>query len=67
MTLHSGNRQLFDLPSTHNMVERIAKFFGHEIADALISVESQHEEIRLHGFVTDRPSAAATTGCNTCS
>ncbi len=53
MTLQSGTRQLFDLPSTHNMVERIAKFFGHEIADALIAVESQHEEIRLHGFVTD--------------
>ena len=53
MTLQSGSRQLFDLPSTHNMVERIAKFFGHEIADALIPVESQHEEIRLHGYVTD--------------
>lgn len=53
MTLQSGSRTLFDLPSTHNMVERIAKFFGHEISDALIAVESQHEEIRLHGFVTD--------------
>ena len=53
MTLQSGTRQLFDLPATHNMVERIAKFFGHEIADALIPVESQHEEIRLHGYVTD--------------
>lgn len=53
MTLQSGSRQLFDLPATHNMVERIAKFFGHEIADALIPVESQHEEIRLHGYVTD--------------
>ncbi len=53
MTLQSGSRQLFDLPATHNMVERIAKFFGHEIADALIGVESQHEEIKLHGFVTD--------------
>ncbi len=53
MTLQSGSRQLFDLPATHNMVERIAKFFGHEISDALIPVESQHEEIRLHGYVTD--------------
>ena len=53
MTLQSGTRQMFDLPATHNMVERIAKFFGHEIADSLIAVESQHEEIRLHGFVTD--------------
>ncbi len=53
MTLQSGSRTLFDLPSTHNMVDRIAKFFGHEISDALIAVESQHEEIRLHGFVTD--------------
>ena len=53
MTLQSGTRQLFDLPATHNMIERIAKFFGGEIADALISVESEHEGIRLHGFVTD--------------
>lgn len=53
MTLQSGTRQLFDLPGTHSIVERIAKFFGNEIADALISVESEHESIRLHGFVTD--------------
>ncbi|MGN6135543.1 MAG: DNA mismatch repair endonuclease MutL [Aureliella sp.] len=53
MTLQSGTRQLFDLPSTHNIVERIAKFFGNEIADALISVESESDGIRLHGFVTD--------------
>ncbi len=53
MTLQSGTRQLFDLPGTHNMVERIAKFFGSEIADALISVDSEHEGIHLHGFVTD--------------
>lgn len=53
MTLHSGTRQLFDLPSTHNMVERIAKFFGSEIADALISVDSEVDGIRLHGFATD--------------
>ena len=53
MTLHSGTRQMFDLPGTHNKVDRIAKFFGHEIADSLISIESEHEGIRLHGFVTD--------------
>ncbi len=53
MTMHSGTRQLFDMPATHNMIDRIAKFFGNEIADSLISVESEHEEIRLHGFVTD--------------
>lgn len=53
MTLHSGTRQLFELPATHNLVERIAKFFGSEIADALISVENEHEGIRLSGFVTD--------------
>ncbi|MFO1063553.1 MAG: DNA mismatch repair endonuclease MutL [Pirellulales bacterium] len=53
MVMHSGSRQLFDLPQTFNMIERIRKFFGDEIADSLISVESQHEGIRLNGFVTD--------------
>ncbi|MGN6547071.1 MAG: DNA mismatch repair endonuclease MutL, partial [Aureliella sp.] len=53
MTMHSGSRQLFDLPATHNLIERIGKFFGSEISDSLISVESEHEAIRLSGFVTD--------------
>lgn len=53
MVMQSGSRQLFDLPPTENLIQRIAKFFGNEIADALLSVQSEHEGIRLHGFVTD--------------
>lgn len=53
MTLSSGNRQLHDLPPTGNLRERIAAFFGGEIADSLIAVSSDDSQTQLSGYVCD--------------
>ncbi|MDX1926793.1 MAG: DNA mismatch repair endonuclease MutL [Pirellulaceae bacterium] len=53
MRLLSGSRTTFELPATDAWADRIRAFFGDEVADALIPVDSHHEQTRLTGFVTD--------------
>ncbi len=53
MTMTSGNRTVFELPSTESWSERIRAFFGEEVADALIPVQSEQETASLAGFVAD--------------
>jgi len=50
-TLTHNGKQLHELPPTMGWAERIGHFFGDEIQQNLISVESQHEGIELSGFV----------------
>jgi DNA mismatch repair protein MutL len=53
MRLLSGARTTFELPSTDSWCDRIRAFFGDEVAEALIPVDSHHDQTRLTGFVTD--------------
>lgn len=53
MTLRSGGRELHDLPPTTNWAERVAAFFGGEIADCLIAVDSDDGQVRISGYVCD--------------
>jgi DNA mismatch repair protein MutL len=53
MTLRSGGRELYDLPATNNWSERISAFFGGEVAETLIPVESDDGQIRISGYVCD--------------
>ncbi len=53
LLLKSNDRQLYDVPAANTLPERIRIFFGDEVADALISVESNEGEIRIHGYVTN--------------
>ena len=53
LSMTSGNRTLFELPSTESWSERIRAFFNDEVADALIPVSSEQEHARLSGFVAD--------------
>lgn len=53
MNMTSGNRTMFELPATDSWKERIRAFFGDEISDSLIAVESQQEAARLKGYVAD--------------
>ncbi len=50
-TLRSQEKTVYDLPAAADWIERIAAFFGGELADALIPVESVDGEVRLTGFV----------------
>ena len=51
MTFRSGGKVVYDLPSVTGFKERIAVFFGRELADSLLWVESQVEAIHLWGYV----------------
>lgn len=51
--LRSSDKVIHDLPPTNRWSERIAAFFGGEIADALIPIHSDDSQIRVHGYVCD--------------
>ena len=51
MVLNNGTRIVHDLAATDNIRDRIHAFFGSEISDSLIPVESDNSEVQLSGFV----------------
>jgi DNA mismatch repair protein MutL len=51
MTFRSGGRVLYDLPAAAGLRERIATFFGQELADALLWVENRTGPIHVRGYV----------------
>lgn len=53
MVLRVGERVTYDLPPTTNWSQRIAAFFGDEIASSLIRIDSLDGEVRVSGFVCD--------------
>jgi DNA mismatch repair protein MutL len=52
-TLQHGERLIHDLPPVDSWRERILTFFGREIGEALIAVDSQDGEVRLNGYVAN--------------
>lgn len=50
-TLKHQEKLVYDLPPVEAWQTRIAALFGGDLADALIDVESQDEQVRLAGFV----------------
>jgi DNA mismatch repair protein MutL len=52
-TLRGNERTLHDLPPVHDWRERIATFFGGDLAAGLIPVAGRDEGIQLSGFVAD--------------
>ena len=53
MVLINNDRTLYDLTPTDRWAERIGAFFGDEVAENLIHVESEIDDIVLRGFVGD--------------
>lgn len=65
LTLRHNEKLVYELPATSSQIERIRRFFGGEISDKLIAVESETEtqlgdHIRLWGYVAD-PSVSRGT------
>ncbi len=52
-TLRHNDRVLHDLPPVESWRERIAAFFGAELAEHLIWVQSEESDVRIAGFVAD--------------
>ncbi len=51
LTYKSGGKILHDLPASTGMKERIAVFFGQELADSLLWVENELESTHVWGYV----------------
>ncbi len=60
MTMRSGSKVVYDLPPVARLTERVATLFGRGLAEKLIWVESQQEDIHLWGYVAD-PSESRTS------
>ncbi|MFK8114183.1 MAG: DNA mismatch repair endonuclease MutL [Rubripirellula sp.] len=51
--LTNNDKQLYDLPPTTRWADRIQAFFGGEISESLIPINSDDGQIRVSGFVCD--------------
>lgn len=60
-TLTHNSRCIHDLPATIAITDRIEAFFGPEIRDALIPIESEHENVRISGFAVDPSQSRSHT------
>jgi DNA mismatch repair protein MutL len=65
LVLKHNDKLVYELPGTSDQLERIRRFFGGEIADKLIAVESETQTqdgqtIRLWGYVGE-PSLSKST------
>ena len=60
MTYRSGGKIVHDLPPVPGTRERIAVFFGRELAESLLWVEGRMDEMHLWGYVA-HPSQSRST------
>lgn len=51
--LSNNDKPLHDLPATERWADRIAAFFGDEIADSLIAINNDDGQIKIRGYVCD--------------
>jgi len=51
LVFKSGGKTVYDLPSATGIKERVATFFGRELADNLLWVENRTESTHLWGYV----------------
>jgi len=60
LTFRSGGKVVHDLPATTGTRERIATFFGRELAESLLWVEGRFDGMQLWGYVA-HPSQSRST------
>ncbi len=51
--LRNGDKDMFDLLPTPRWADRIEAFFGTEISESLILIESDDAQVRIFGFACD--------------
>ena len=51
MVLRHNDRVVYELAATQRVIERLQLFFGAELAEQLIEVESEHNGVRMWGYV----------------
>jgi len=61
MTLRHNGKEVFELPAHDQLPQRLALFFGRELADALLPIEVSGRGITLRGYVA-RPTQSRASG-----
>jgi DNA mismatch repair protein MutL len=61
LAYRSGGKILYELPSVTGLRERVAVFFGQELADNLLWVESRIERTHLWGYVAHPSQSRSST------
>jgi len=51
MSLSHNGKSVYQLPATHDLLQRLRLFFGSKVVDQLIPIEAEHSGIRLWGYV----------------
>jgi DNA mismatch repair protein MutL len=60
LTYRSGSKVVYDLPPVPGTRERIATFFGRELAESLLWVEGQLDDMQLWGYVAHPSQSRAS-------
>ncbi len=60
MVLRHNNKIIFDLPPSDNLLDRLRLFYGSKLAEQLIWVDSEVDDIRIWGYVS-HPSENKST------
>ncbi len=60
-TYRSGGKVLHELPAASGLKERIAVFFGPEVAESLVWVEGRQGPIHVHGYVAHPSQSRSST------
>lgn len=51
LVLKHNEKVVYELPATEKLLDRVVLFYGGELAKNLIPVESEHEGVRVWGYV----------------
>lgn len=61
LTYRSAGKSVYDLPAVTGIRDRVAVFFGQELADSLLWVESQVDQVHLWGYVAHPSQSRSST------
>ncbi len=63
LTYRSGGKVVYDLPPVAGTRERIATFFGRELAESLLWVEGRMDQMHLWGYVAHPSQSRSSAKC----
>ncbi|MBE6445972.1 MAG: DNA mismatch repair endonuclease MutL [Alphaproteobacteria bacterium] len=50
-SLENENKKLLNYPATQNLFDRVSMIIGHQFKENAVAVQTEHDNIRLSGFV----------------
>ncbi|MCA9028163.1 MAG: DNA mismatch repair endonuclease MutL [Planctomycetaceae bacterium] len=60
MRLRHNDKTVYDLPAAQGLGGRLEMFYGRQLAEQLIEVDAEHNDVRLWGYVAHPSQSKAT-------